>query len=190
MLSFVVPPNQYYVTSETHYKTLQVVRPTKQAWLNFRNNDVRRTRIQDRFASRVIARDSSKNYSESKKIFDEDYADSDGDGYSNLFERAMGLDSLGPDKPQHLPIQLADTVDGRQRISFIKYRDPIGSTGEDLRYVVEKSTNLRTWSLIGVNLESARNVDLGGGMDRVTFSTASPLRKGGKNFLRVRVYKP
>ena len=34
--------------------------------------------------------------SESIQIFDEDYSDSDGDGFSNIFERSMGLDSLGP----------------------------------------------------------------------------------------------
>ena len=31
---------------------------------------------------------------------------------------------------------------------------------------------------------------LGGEMKRVTFYTEDALRKGGKNFLRIRVYKP
>ena len=34
--------------------------------------------------------------SESIQIFDEDYSDSDGDGFSNIFERSMGLDSWDP----------------------------------------------------------------------------------------------
>ena len=138
----------------------------------------------------MTARDANKSYPESLRTFDEDYADSDGDGYSNLFERAMGLDSLGPDNPQHLPNKLMDGTDGKQRISFIRYKNSIQTTGEDFRYKVEGSSNLRTWSGMNVVLETTKTVDLGGGMERVTFSTENALRKGGKSFLRVRVYKP
>jgi hypothetical protein len=55
---------------------------------------------------------------------------------------------------------------------------------------VEKSINLRTWTRIGVTHDISRDIDLGGGMERVTFYTDEPLRRGGKNFLRIRVYKP
>ena len=37
----------------------------------------------------------------SRKDFDEDYSDSDGDGYENVFERALGLNSLRIDSPHH-----------------------------------------------------------------------------------------
>ena len=161
-LSFIVPENAYYVASEKHLKRLKVVAPTRSAWIEYRKQDVRYARIQDRFASRLTARDANKSYPESLRTFDEDYADSDGDGYSNLFERAMGLDSLGPDNPQHLPNKLMDGTDGKQRISFIRYKNSIQTTGEDFRYKVEGSSNLRTWSGMNVVLETTKTVDLGG----------------------------
>ena len=34
----------------------------------------------------------------------------------------MGLDSLGADDPQFMPIKLPETTDGKQRISFIRYK--------------------------------------------------------------------
>ena len=75
-------------------------------------------------------------------------------------------------------------------IANIRYKNSIQTTGEDFRYKVEGSSNLRTWSGMNVVLETTKTVDLGGGMERVTFSTENALRKGGKSFLRVRVYKP
>ena len=64
------------------------------------------------------------------------------------------------------------------------------NTGEDFRYIVERSINLRTWTRAGVVHDSSKDIDLGGEMKRVTFYTEDALRKGGKNFLRIRVYKP
>jgi len=187
-LHFDVPASQNYVAAETQIKILPVVRPTKDAWLAYRKNDVRYNRILGRFSSRLVAR--GLDLAESTEVFDEDYSDSDGDGFSNLFERSMGLDSLGPENPEYLPLKVKDTTDGRQGISFIRYQDPIQTTGEDLRYIVERSINLRTWTRVGVTHDISRDINLGGGMERVTFYTDEPLRKGGKNFLRIRVYKP
>ena len=62
--------------------------------------------------------------------FDADNFDSDGDGYSNLFERATGMDSLGYDQ-QNAPL-LTESPEGRPRISFVRYSNPISATGEDL----------------------------------------------------------
>ena len=189
-LSFDVPASLFYVAAETQTKILPVVRPTKSAWLEYRKNDVRYERIKDRFSARILTKSPESTNDEARQVFDEDYSDSDGDGYSNLFERAMGLDSLGADNPQFMPIKLPDTTDGKQRISFIRYKTPLQTTGEDFRYVVEKSTNLRTWSRFGVLHDASKDIDLGGSMERVTFTTEDPLRDGGKNFLRIRVYKP
>ena len=50
------------------------------------------------------------------------------------------------ENPEYLPIKVKDTVDGRQGISFIRYKDPLQTTGEDFRYIVERSINLRTWT--------------------------------------------
>ena len=65
----------------------------------------------DRFSSRLTARGAE--LAESTEVFDEDYSDSDGDGFSNLFERSMGLDSP-PENPEYLPFKVKDTTDGRQ----------------------------------------------------------------------------
>ena len=168
---------------------LLFVLQNRHGW-NIEKNDVRYERIKDRFSARILTKSPESTNDEARQVFDEDYSDSDGDGYSNLFERAMGLDSLGADNPQFMPIKLPDTTDGKQRISFIRYKTPLQTTGEDFRYVVEKSTNLRTWSRFGVLHDASKDIDLGGSMERVTFTTEDPLRDGGKNFLRIRVYKP
>ena len=74
--------------------------------------------LKDRFAKRMLSSGMDVDYS--GKVFDEDYIDSDGDGYDNIFERALGLDSLGTDSPYHLPMQYIDPVDGlRKRISYL-----------------------------------------------------------------------
>ena len=76
-----------------------------------------------------------------QEVFGE--CDSDGDGYSNLFERALGSDSLGPDRRQDLPLQPL-RADNRQRISFVRWKaDPItnstfSNAGEIFEYHVEQ----------------------------------------------------
>ena len=126
-----------------------------------------------------------------KKIFNEDYSDSDGDGYSNLFERAIGSDSLGPDRPQDHPIQPLSS-DNRQRISFVRYKEHNGSTliyaGEEIFYHVEQSANLQTWSSSGLELE--RTIELGGGMVRQVWVVSLNLPSANKRFLRVRISTP
>ena len=44
-----MPASLNYVAAETQIKILPVVRPTKEAWLAYRKNDVRYNRIQSRF---------------------------------------------------------------------------------------------------------------------------------------------
>jgi hypothetical protein len=124
-------------------------------------------------------------------VFNEGYSDSDNDGYSNVFERAIGSDSLGPDRKQDLPIQL-NYSDGRQRISFVRYKESDGSTlntaGEVFLYHVEQSENLQTWSKSGLVLE--KSIEIGGGMVRQIWVTAPNLPKAGKRFLRLRITTP
>ena len=68
------------------------------------------------------------NVQEVKRVFNEDYTDSDGDGYSNLFERAIASDSLGTDRFEHLP-SFPVLNDNRPRISFVRYsKDSNNST--------------------------------------------------------------
>jgi hypothetical protein len=165
-----------------------VIQPSKQAWRNFRRNDVRYNQTRDKFLDRLSARDPFSDPISAAKVFDEDYSDSDSDGFSNLFERALGLDSLGPDDRQHLPLQIIKPTDQRQRLSFIRYQDPLSTTGEHFFYIVEQSTDLQTWSTQGLSLE--KSVDLGGGMQRETWISDSPLSSGNRRFLRLRIALP
>ena len=185
-LYFNVPASENYLKAETQFKILSVVKPTRENWRKVREKDVRFVNVRERFVRRMVLSGVEENYA--KKIFNEGYVDSDGDGYSNDFERALGMDSLGSDSPHHLPMQFLGESDERQRISFIRLRDPLGTIGEEFRYVVERSDNLRTWSTTGLSHESSQ--DLGGGMERVIFVTDDKIQAGEKSFLRLRVEKP
>jgi|TARA_B110000881_G_C18426251_1_gene438559 hypothetical protein len=125
---------------------------------------------------------------EAKKVFDEDYSDSDGDGFSNLFERAIGSDSLGPDNWKDLPFR-GQLNTSNQAISIVRFKSPLETTDENFQYHIEKSTDLRTWTSSGFK-SSPRRVDLGGEMERIVYETDAPLPSGGRNFLRLRITTP
>ena len=192
-LTFNSPGNDFFVPAEPETRTFTVVEPSRSVWKTFRRGDVRYNDIKERFTARLLARDPGLTLVEASKIFDEDYSDSDGDGYSNLFERALGSDSLGPDRRQDLPLQPM-RADNRQRISFVRWKaDTItnstySNAGEIFEYHVEQSDDLETWSMAGVQLE--RVVYLGGGMERATYVTDQPLPPGQRKFLRLRITTP
>ena len=190
-LTFNAPGNSSFVAAETISKSITIISPSKSAWRIFRKGDVRYYKTEERFIQRLLLRNAFIGEIQGKKVFNEDYSDSDADGYSNLFERAIGSDSLGPDRPQDLPFQPV-SYDKRQRISFIRYRDENGSTlstaGEIFNYHVEQSDNLQTWSNFGLQLE--RSIDLGGGMVRQTWVVLESLPASAKRFLRVRISIP
>ena len=117
--------------------------------------------------------------------FDADNFDSDGDGYSNLFERATGMDSLGYDQ-QNAPL-LTESPEGRPRISFVRYSNLISATGEDFDYIIEESFDLRSWMPATVTLEDQINV--GGGMERYTYLASESLQTDAPKFLRLRIEK-
>ena len=148
-LTFNAAGNDSFVTASSVSKTMEVVTPNKEIWRQFRKGDVRYSKIQERFLKKTLLRNGNLNSERVKKVFNEGYSDSDNDGYSNVFERAIGSDSLGPDRKHDLPIQL-NYSDGRQRISFVRYKSQDGSTlntaGEVFLYHVEQSENLQTWS--------------------------------------------
>ena len=190
-LSFVIPESTYYLVSEVVTKNINIVAPTKAAWKEFRKSDVRYDGILERFTQRYkILNPNLSDFDateKAKRVFNEDYADSDGDGYSNLFERAIGTDSLGSDRRHHLPQQVVLT-DNKQRITFVRYKTPFQSTGEAFEYHVEGSTDLQTWNKFGLVEESI--VDLGENMERVTVATTSPIIAGERKFLRLRISVP
>ena len=125
VLTFDVPANDFFVEAETKVKLLNVVKPTRANWKAFRKRDVRYDMLKERFTKRMVS--SGENFDYSKQIFDEDYIDSDGDGYQNDFERALGMDSFRTDGPHHLPMQYYGEVDKKQRISFIRYKNSHGN---------------------------------------------------------------
>ena len=186
VLTFDVPANDQYVEAETKVKILKIVKPTRANWKRLRERDVRFSVLRERFVSRMSSSGVDPSYA--GKVFNEGYVDSDGDGYQNDFERALGMDSLGADSPDHLPMQYLGETDGKQRISFIRFKDSLETTGEKFRYIVERSDNLRTWTNKGLSLESSQ--DLGGRMERVIFVTDDQIEAGEKSFLRLRVEKP
>jgi hypothetical protein len=186
VLSFDVPADENYVEAETQFKILKVLKPTRENWKKVRERDVRFDVLRERFVRRMVSSGVEGNYA--MKVFNEGYVDSDGDGFENDFERALGLDSLGPDSSHHLPIQYLGSSDGKQRISFIRYIDPLTTTGEEFRYIVERSDNLRTWTESGLTLEGSQ--ELGGGMERVIYVSNEKIQPGTRGFLRLRVEKP
>jgi hypothetical protein len=186
VLSFDVPADENYVEAETQFKILKVVKPTRENWKKVRERDVRFDVLRERFVRRMVSSGVEGNYA--MKVFNEGYVDSDGDGFENDFERALGLDSLGPDSSHHLPIQYLGSSDGKQRISFIRYINPLITTGEEFRYIVERSDNLRTWTESGLTLEGSQ--ELGGGMERVIYVSNEKIQPGTRGFLRLRVEKP
>ena len=86
VLSFDVPESEFFVSAETVQKTITVIRPSKQAWRNFRRNDVRYSQTRGKFLARLAVSDPFLDPILAARVFDEDYSDSDSDGYSNLFE--------------------------------------------------------------------------------------------------------
>ena len=56
-----------------------------------------------------------------------------------------------------------------------------------LEYIVERSTDLRTWTNSGMEQVTASTTDLGGGMERVVYRTTSATSSGSPQYLRVRV---
>ena len=195
MVSITSLGNDQFLPAPPVSRAVTVVRPSKRAWRDLRRGDVRYDVLRQRFARRMAA-SKGLALAEAAAVFDEDYADSDGDGLSNLFERAIGADSLGRDDWRHLPFRPRGS-DGRQRISFIRHKNPMSTAGEDFRYNVERSDDLRSWSTSGVELE--RLVDLGGGMERATYVALDGPSGGrrtrqatnnSKTFLRLRITLP
>ena len=89
-------------------------------------------------------------------------------------------------------IDIEGKKNGKQRISFQKCQDTYNSEG--IEYIVETSSDLRTWSTTGVTqvdlngVADGKGVNAGGGMERVLYETSgTTASKGGKQFLRVRL---
>ena len=191
-------------------REIKIRKPSKSSFYDERRYDEKYDTLRNKFAARMLKRlggklddfngDGSSNIEDAKFLFDSDHVDSDGDGVSNLLERAFGGDSLTNDRRAALP-RTINKKDGKQRLSFLKYMNAYNEEGID--YIIERSTDLRTWTRwtpatdgatsgitqLDINGAAAgKGKELGGGMERVVFEThQTGTAAGGKQFLRVRI---
>jgi len=174
--------NGSYHAAQSVSRTVKIKKPSKSVFFEERKADVRYEGVKDD----ALARISSKLGITGEKalaLFNSDNYDSDGDGVSNLLERAFGGDSLSNDRGDTLPEPMKKN-DNYERIVFTRYNSTY-QVEMGLEYIVEESSDLRTWSEITASPESA--VDLGGGMERVVFKTTSQTTSGSTQYIRVRV---
>jgi hypothetical protein len=174
--------NSSYHAAQSVSRTVKIKKPSKSVFFEERKADVR----YDGVKTDALARISSKMGITGEKalaLFNSDNYDSDGDGVSNLLERAFGGDSLSNDRGDTLPKPMKKN-DNYERIVFTRYNSTY-QVEMGLQYIVEESADLRTWSAITASPESS--VDLGGGMERVVFKTSSETTSGSTQYIRVRV---
>ena len=103
--------------------------------------------------------------------------DWDGDGVPNLLEYAFDLDPERPDAEGLPQVSIADGI------ATVRYRHV--ATARDIRYVLEKSTDLRVW-------EPATDAEQTVPWDDyfATFKLRIPAESAGRLYLRVAVAKP
>ena len=195
--------NGSYNAAASVVREITVKKPGKSAFFDERRLDPRYEKERDKFARKLATKknlkglidlngDGNINALDAELMFDSDDIDSDGDGMSNFMERAFGGDSLASDAKTVLPRSI-NKKDGKQRITFQKYQDTYNSEG--IEYIVETSSDLRTWTTTGVTQvdlngpgTAGNGINTGGGMERVLYETSgTTASKGGKQFIRVRV---
>jgi hypothetical protein len=159
---------------------VKIKKPSKSVFFEERKADARYESIKtDALSRRMPAGVSGEK---ALALFNSDSYDSDGDGVSNLLERAFGGDSLGNDSRDAKPAPIIKD-DGYEYITFTRYNSDY-QADMGLEYIVEESSDLRSWSTIS----SAQNsTDLGGGMERVVFRTSATTSSGSTQYIRVRV---
>jgi hypothetical protein len=194
--------NGSYNAAAAVTREIKVKKPGKNAFFDERRMDPRYEKERDKFARKLFSKktlkglvdldgDNAITVNDAKLLFDSDDFDSDGDGISNFMERAFGGDSLSSDAKDTLPRSIKKG-DGKQRITFQRYQAQYNDEG--IEYIVERSTDLRTWTTSGVTQvdlnggAAGKGVDAGGGMERVLYETSATRNaSGGKQFLRVRL---
>ena len=164
-------------------RTINIKKPSKSAFFEDRKLDARYEDVKTAALSRIAAK---KGISGEKALalFNSDNYDSDGDGVSNLIERAFGGDSLGNDSRANRPAPVKAN-DNKEYLSFNRYNSDY-QTDMGIEYIVERSADRRTWSTTGVE-QHGTAVDLGGGMERVVYRTTTATTAGNTQFIRVRV---
>ncbi|HKJ90916.1 MAG TPA: family 16 glycosylhydrolase, partial [Oceanipulchritudo sp.] len=123
--------------------------------------------------------------------------DTDGDGITNLFERAFGLDMFTPDPPSRAPRVSIDYASGPSplRLTYRRRVGGSGSTGFDytkdgLTYRVRVSHDLLTWDNGASAVEQVgATVNNGDGTETVTVRPSAAPGEGHQ-FIRLEVQGP
>ena len=175
--------NGSYHAAQSVSRTIKIKKPSKAVFFEERKQDARYDDVKTAALSRIA---SQKGISGEKALalFNSDNYDSDGDGVSNLLERAFGGDSLGNDSVSARPAPVK-TNDGKEYLSFTRYNSTY-QADMGIQYIVERSTDRRTWTTSGVEPYGTA-VDVGGGMERVVYRTSSATSTGSTQYIRVRV---
>ena len=175
--------NGSYHAAQSVTRTFKIKKPSRSVFYDERKADPRFDSVKTDALSRIAAK---KGLSGEKALalFNSDNYDSDGDGVSNLIERAFGGDSLGNDSRANRPAPVK-TSDGKEYLSFTRYSSDY-QADMGIEYIVESSTDRRTWSTSGVEIVGSAT-DLGGGMERVVYRTTTATTAGNTQFIRVRV---
>ncbi len=111
-----------------------------------------------------------------------DSADPDGDGDSNLMEYALGTDPLAPGTSPVTGSTVTESGVGYLSVTFPRRKSA------DLRYLVEVSPDLASWSADTIQAGSPASLDAG--FERVTFRDRQPSAGSKKRFIRVKILKP
>jgi hypothetical protein len=183
-------------------REFHIVKPSSTAFFDERRMDPRYDAVKAKFTRKLLSKaalkglidldgDGSITAADAELLFDSDDYDSDGDGMSNFMERAFGGDSLSNDSKSAKPRPIMKK-DGKQRLGFLRYNND--SNSEGIEYIVERSTDLRTWTTDGITQvdlngpsTAGKGVPAGGGMERVLYeTTATAGSVGGVQYLRVR----
>jgi len=183
-LTFHVSSKSGFAPSNPATKVIEVVPPSRKFWLENRRNDPRYSQVKERFVQRMLKFKPHLNRQSIESEFDLDQGDSDGDGFSNLYERALGMDSLASERPSSL-VSSPPSTDGLNRITFIRFTDPQSTLGQNIKYIVEMSHDLRTWNEASVALENT--IPIGGSRQRDTFVSSIQPSVSKPLFLRLKI---
>ena len=176
--------NGSYHAAQSVSRTVKIKKPSKSVFFEERKQDARYDDVKTAALSRIAAKRGISG-EKALALFNSDNYDSDGDGVSNLIERAFGGDSLGNDARESRPAPVK-TNDGKEYLSFTRYTSDFQSD-MGITYIVEKSSDRRTWTTTGVEQVTSATTDLGGGMERVVYRTTAATSAGSTQFIRVRV---
>ncbi|MBT3469284.1 MAG: hypothetical protein HN467_08175, partial [Opitutae bacterium] len=106
--------------------------------------------------------------------------DADGDGMSNLLEHALGSDPAS-NVSTHSPI--VDSVEDGSGDTFVSFSYSENKSATGITYIVERSTDLKTWEPVDLSKASVNRIDRGTFTEVTVFIPATD----GNGFLRVRI---